>query len=84
MRINNPMEQSRESRKNYITEESLQIWEKMVRYSTNSAEVIGSPYKNKIKLLFHVTQKTYSRWNKYLNVKGKALHFKGPIFMPLG
>ena len=49
------MEQSRESRKNYITEESLQIWEKMVRYSTNSAEVIGSPYKNKIKLLFHVT-----------------------------
>lgn len=31
MRINNPMEQSIESRKNDITEESLQIWEKVVR-----------------------------------------------------
>lgn len=61
MRINNPMEQSIESRKNDITEESLQIWEKVVRYSTNSAEGIGSPYKNEIKLLFHVTYKTYSR-----------------------
>lgn len=39
------MEQNRESSKNNITEKLLQICEKMMKYSTNSAEVIGSPHK---------------------------------------
>lgn len=44
------MEQNRESRKNYITKELLQICEKMMRYLANSAEVIASPHEKQIKL----------------------------------
>lgn len=44
------MEPNRESRKNYITKELLQICEKMMRYSPNSAEVIASPHEKQIKL----------------------------------
>lgn len=44
------MEQNRESRKNYITKELLQICEKMIIYSANSTEVIASPHEKQIKL----------------------------------